>query len=264
MNPTREQLFVTASMNNQPVRLEAELLRVSDSSKSRGTIVLLHEGLGCVELWKSFPQELAEETSYDVVSYSRAGHGRSDQPSQPRDIGYLHHEANQVLPQILTHFRLSNPVLLGHSDGASIALLYASRSDSIAQAIIVEAPHLFVETITLAGIRQAGDKLESGLEKRLSRYHNNARALFLAWYETWLRPEFEQWNIEESIRAIRCPILAIQGEGDQYGTLRQIEQIQALAPQTELFKVPECGHSPHQEHPRLILQRLVEFLSPVL
>ncbi len=239
------------------LRIETALI---DTQGCKQTIVLLHEGLGSIELWKNFPAKLAESTGCRIISYSRLGHGRSDAPTRSREICYLQHEAEHVLPLVLDHFELTNPILFGHSDGASIALLYAGKAHNSSEAIIVEAPHLFVEDITLEGIREASDKFANGLEKKLSRYHNDAHALFSAWHDTWLTPEFKNWNIEEQVKHVRCPVLAIQGENDQYGTLEQVFRIKELAPQTELYVVADCGHSPHQENPNEILLRVAEFL----
>ena len=225
------------------------------------TIVLLHEGLGSLELWRDFPDRLCAATGCNILTYSRLGHGRSDQPATARNQRYLHQEAQQVLPRVIKHFDLTLPILFGHSDGASIALLYAAAFPPAVSAIVVAAPHLFVEEITLAGIRLADDRFASGLEQRLSRYHNDAAALFFAWRDIWLSEPFLQWNIEAAVKDVRCPILAIQGEADQYGTLAQIERIKELAGQTELLVLPGCGHAPHQEKTEVVLERVAEFLA---
>lgn len=240
------------------VQLETHHIRYGSGVS---TIVLLHEGLGCCELWRDFPKKLALQQHVNVLTYSRSGHGRSQPPTSPREIDYLHKEALIVLPQVIADLDLKNPVLFGHSDGASIALLYAASFPSSVAAVIAEAPHLFVEDITLQGIREAGSKFEQGLGKRLCKYHDDAKSLFYAWHDTWLSESFHKWNIEPYISSITCPVLAIQGADDQYGTLRQIERIKELAQQTELLVIPDCGHAPHQEKQEIVLKAISRFLA---
>lgn len=223
------------------------------------TMVVLHEGLGCVELWRDFPRRLAEVTSCRVLAYSRLGHGRSGQPLAERNVSYLHEEAHAVLPAVLKYFEIEEPILWGHSDGASIALLYAAEFPGRVKSVVVAAPHLFVENVTVSGIRETDEKFDQ-LVKRLGRYHDDAKALFLAWRNIWLSSEFYSWNIEKEVAQVKCPVLAIQGRNDQYGTLAQVERIKELAPQTELVILDDCAHAPHQEQPETVLALSAEFV----
>lgn len=254
MNSTRKAFQVLGS------RFEYSL---EEQVSAPITIVLLHEGLGCVELWRDFPARLAEQTGCTVLSYSRLGHGRSDSAIDARGVDYLHKEAYEILPAVLDNFKLSSAVLWGHSDGASIALLAASKFPERTKGVIAAAPHLFVEDVTVAGIREA-DTRAAQLVKRLERYHNDAGSLFAAWRDIWLSTPFRSWNIEQSIAEIQCPILAIQGRDDQYGTLAQVQRIQELAPQTRLLVLDECAHAPHQEQPEQVLKGTVAFLETIV
>lgn len=224
------------------------------------TVVLLHEGLGCLALWRDFPARLAAATSCRVLAYSRLGHGRSDPAAGRRDAFYLHEEAHIVLPAVLQSFEIASPLLWGHSDGASIALLYAAEFPRRVKGVVAAAPHLFVEEITVAGIRETDERYEH-LVKRLGRYHNDAPSLFCAWRDIWLSSEFSTWNIEHEIEKIVCPVLAIQGRDDQYGTLAQVERIKALVPQTDLVIMDNCAHAPHQEQTDSVLAKTAEFVE---
>ncbi|MBY0552312.1 MAG: alpha/beta hydrolase [Candidatus Obscuribacterales bacterium] len=229
------------------------------NSTASQTIVVLHEGLGCVELWRDFPERLAEKASCRVLAYSRLGHGRSDQPLAERNVSYLHQEAHVVLPAVLKYFEIEAPILWGHSDGASIALLYAAEFPDRVKSVVVAAPHLFVENVTVSGIRETDQRFEH-LVKRLGRYHDDAKALFLAWRNIWLSSEFYSWNIENEVSKVKCPILAIQGRDDQYGTLAQVGRIKELASQTELVILDDCAHAPHQEQADAVLALSVDFV----
>lgn len=229
------------------------------NSTESQTIVMLHEGLGCVELWRDFPERLAQKASCRVLVYSRLGHGRSDPPLADRDVSYLHNEAHLVLPAVLKHFEIGEPILWGHSDGASIALLYAAEFPDRVKSVVVAAPHLFVENVTVSGIRETDQRFDQ-LVKRLGRYHDDAKALFLAWRNIWLSSEFYSWNIEKDVAQVKCPVLAIQGREDQYGTLAQVERIKELAPQTELVILDDCAHAPHQEQADAVLALSAEFV----
>jgi pimeloyl-ACP methyl ester carboxylesterase len=231
------------------------------------SIVFLHEGLGCVAMWRDFPERLASATGFGALVYSRAGHGGSDRVTGTRPVRYLHDEALEVLPAVLEHFKLVKPVLFGHSDGASIALIHAgARSDSV-RALVVEAPHVFVEPASIDGIsRITADYETTNLRERLARYHGcNTDAMFRAWSDTWLSPEFRQWNIEEYLPAIECPVLVVQGEDDQYGTVKQVDAVttQVGGPAESLI-LSRCGHSPHSEKPDEVLAAAARFIQSAL
>lgn len=229
------------------------------------TIVFLHEGLGCVEMWRGFPEQVAEKTGFGGLVYSRAGYGKSDPVSLPRPITFMHHEAIEVLPAIVDAFGISDPILFGHSDGGSIALIYAgSEQVKPAKALVLEAPHVFVEPLSIASIEKARNEFEKGsLKSGLQRYHgDNLECAFRGWNDVWLNPEFRSWNIESFLPNISSPVLLIQGENDQYGTRRQIESISdsCRGPvQTELLA--DCGHSPHRDQPQTVLEIVSSFLT---
>ena len=230
----------------------------------RPTIVMLHEGLGSVALWKDFPERLAAATGAGMLIYSRYGHGASSLLEGDRPVEYMHHEAEIVLPAVLDHFKIERPILFGHSDGGSIALIYAGfRPDDVA-GLILEAPHVFVEDLTVASI--AGVKQlyrTSDLAGKLRRYHQSVDQTFWGWNNIWLDPRFKLWNIEAYLPAIRCPILAIQGLDDEYGTRAQLDTIAAATPATEVVMLAACGHSPHRDQGAEILRRSTDFVAAV-
>lgn len=245
------------------LRLEYQLL-TPDQSQAL-TLVLLHEGLGCVALWKEFPRQLAETSGCRVLSYSRAGYGGSDPCPLPRPLRFMHDEGLRVLPKILDAAGIEQAVLVGHSDGASIALIHAGGlADRRIRGLILMAPHVFVEELTLTSIRQARDAYaDTDLRQRLRRYHgDNVDCAFLGWSVAWLDPSFLQWNLEEYLPTIGVPVLLIQGEEDNYGTLRQLEAIKAQLPgKVEGVILPACGHSPFRDQPEKTLQASAAFLN---
>jgi pimeloyl-ACP methyl ester carboxylesterase len=228
------------------------------------TIVFLHEALGSVSTWRDFPARLAARSGCGALVYSRRGHGGSGPFSGLRSARYLHEEALEVLPAVLAHFKLSEVVLFGHSDGASIALLFAGARPDAVRGLILEAPHVFVEEAALAGIRRTIEAYETtNLPERLARHHGERTdALVRAWAEIWLRPEFRTWNIEESLPSISCPVLVIQGEDDQYGTLRQVDAIATqVRGAVQPLVLTKCGHSPHSERPKEVLAAAAGFIE---
>jgi pimeloyl-ACP methyl ester carboxylesterase len=249
-----------------------EILRCGPSDKPL-RVVLLHEGLGSVAAWRDFPDRLAGRIGEPVLAYSRAGYGQSTHPTAPRDAGFMHHEARVVLPALLHALAIERPILVGHSDGASIALIHAGTfcgngaPDDAAQAtaplgVAVMAPHLFVEEVTLSEIGKVSGSFDgSGLGHRLARYHRDPAATFRSWADAWLSAPFRRWNIEAEVAAIGCPLLAIQGEQDQYGTARQIERLAELAPHAKALMLADCRHSPHQEQPGAVLAALTGFVA---
>lgn len=228
-------------------------------------LVLLHEGLGCVDMWRSFPDRLAQQTGLAVFVYSRQGYGRSDPFEQPLEIDFMHRQGLDILPGVLDQAGIDQAILVGHSDGASIALIYSGkRSDSRIRGLVLLAPHLFVEEETLAGIRQAKQAFDSGqLADGLQRYHgDHTESTFRYWSGIWLDPGFSAWNIESSAAGIKVPLLAIMGEDDQYGTLAQIHKLAERSPQrSELAVLKDCGHSPHLEQMEQTLERIAGFLQ---
>jgi pimeloyl-ACP methyl ester carboxylesterase len=231
-------------------------------------VVLLHEGLGSVALWRDFPARLAARLDEPVLAYSRVGYGQSSLPQEPRGVDFMHHEARVVLPGLLQALDIPNPILIGHSDGASIALILAGSTQAPSSVntrpagVAVLAPHLFVEPVTVREIAKVRDEFEaSGLGERLARYHRDPAATFRSWADAWLSQAFLHWNIEAQVAAIDCPLLAIQGEDDQYGTPQQIERLVRLSPQAKALMLPDCRHSPHAEQPDVVLAALTGFVA---
>jgi len=245
------------------VRLEYQ--RLTPFADAGPTLVFLHEGLGCVALWKEFPRQIAKATGCPVLSYSRAGYGGSDACALPRPLSFMHDEAQQVLPKILAAADIRQAVLIGHSDGASIALIHAgSVTDQRLRGLILMAPHVFVEKLTLSSIRQAKTDFETtDLRRKLARYHgDNIDCAFWGWNQAWLDAKFVDWNLEEYLPKIEIPVLLIQGEADNYGTLHQLQSINyGLANQPEQVVLPDCGHSPFRDRPAETLQAILRFLE---
>jgi len=239
-----------------------ETLRIDPQQADQPTIVMLHEGLGSIALWKHFPHRLAERIGCRVLAYSRYGYGSSDKLMEKRPVTFMHHEGEVVLPELLDKLGIVRPILLGHSDGGSIALIFAGRYPDRPRALILEAPHVFVEDLSVASISQAKTNYQmTGLPHKLQRYHAHPVATFWGWNDVWLDREFRAWNIEEYLPAIRCPVLCIQGEEDEYGTIAQLKAIQARVPKTEILILPNCRHSPHRDQPEATLARMAEFVK---
>ena len=242
-----------------------EAARIEGRDSKLPAIVMLHEGLGSVAHWKDFPSVLAEATGAGVFLYSRYGHGRSDVLQEPRSVSYMHHEAQVVLPEILQKAGIERPVLLGQSDGASIAILYAATFPDSPAGLILEAPHVFVEDITVSSIAQARVFYEeTDLPQRLGRYHANVDSLFWGWNNIWLDPRFRDWNIESYLDSVRCPVLVLQGIQDEYGTKKQVEAIQRRIPSASAVMLDNCKHAPHRDRPEATLAAISRFLSCVL
>jgi pimeloyl-ACP methyl ester carboxylesterase len=238
-----------------------ETARIEARESNLPTIVMLHEGLGSVSHWKDFPSCLAEVTGAGVFVYSRYGHGASDALQAPRSVSYMHHEAQTALPEILRQAEIQRPVLLGHSDGASIAIIYAGTYPESPAGLILEAPHVFVEDLSVASIAQARDAYrETDLAERLARHHANPDSLFWGWNNIWLDPRFRDWNIESFLDSIRCPVLVLQGAQDQYGTLKQIEAIQQKIPSTSAVILEACRHAPHRDQREATVSTIRRFL----
>jgi pimeloyl-ACP methyl ester carboxylesterase len=227
------------------------------------TIVFLHEGLGCVALWKDFPERVAQATGCRVVVYSRYGYGQSSVLRESFKTDYMHREAQEALPVFLRQLNIVNPILFGHSDGGSIALIHAGAAKWPVRGLILEAPHCFVEDLSIAGIESAKQAyLSTDLGKKLGRYHADPDKTFWGWNDIWLHTDFRAWNIEEYLPAITCPVLAIQGIDDEYGTPAQIDAIAAQAGgPVELAKLSNCAHSPHRDQPAAVLAAVSRFIG---
>lgn len=251
---------------DRPVDLETLWLHPERSAAP--VMVFLHEGLGSVAMWKDFPRRLCDALGWRGLVYSRPGYGRST----PRPDGdtwqadFLHQQAHEVLPALLEALGLDRPDaaplwLLGHSDGASIALLHAARASARLQGAIVLAPHIFVEDLSVRSIEQARQAyLDGPLRSGLSRYHDDPDSAFWGWNRIWLDPAFRHWNIEAELHTLRCPLLAVQGLDDEYGTLQQIRRLKGPAPQTRLLELAACGHSPHRDQPEALIDAVAAFV----
>lgn len=224
------------------------------------TLVFLHEGLGSLGLWRDFPQKLSDATGLGAFIYSRAGYGKSEPAPLPRPVRYMHDEA-QLLPDILEAAGIDDPILVGHSDGASISIIYAGMGYP-ARALLLEAPHVFTEESGLQSIAKMRDLYaQTDLRKKLSRWHEDVDAAFLGWNGAWLDPEFRKWNLEEYLPRIRAPILLVQGQNDEYGSEKQLEAIQRQAAgPIECVLLPDCGHSPHRDKPEETLRAMAAFV----
>ncbi len=226
------------------------------------TLVLLHEGLGCVAMWRDFPERLAAATGYGVLVFSRRGYGASDPRPLPWPVTYMHDEACEVLPRVLDAAGVKHCILVGHSDGASIATIYAGgRQDFRVHGLVLMAPHFFVEDITVASIAEAKRAYESGdLRARLARYHQHVDVAFHGWNAGWLTTEFRDWRIDDAVAHVRVPMLIIQGVDDQYGTLAQVRMAQdeAYCP-VEVQVLDDCRHSPQVDQPEKVLTAIADF-----
>ncbi|MDI6687982.1 MAG: alpha/beta hydrolase [Desulfobacterales bacterium] len=244
-----------------------EIARLGPASKDAPTLIFLHEGLGCVDMWHDFPAELSEATGCGALIYSRFGYGRSDPCFLPRSIRYVHDEGLKVLPELIRATGIRDCILIGHSDGGSIAIIYSGGTPAIPlRGLITEAAHVFCEEITIRSIQQARKSYQKGrLRQKLEKYHGaNTDCAFWGWNNTWLHPDFVNWNIEEYLPAIKKPMLVIQGENDQYGTLAQVDAIARQAGAgAEVMVLPDCGHSPHNEQKAAILKVMADFISSV-
>ena len=228
----------------------------------RPALVLLHEGLGSVGLWRGLPEELGRATGRRTIAFSRFGHGRSAPPPKPRTPAFFHEEALEVLPQLLTELEVERPVLLGHSDGASIALIHAANHP--VSALVLLAPHVFVEDITVQAIRGTRTEYTSGrLRDRMARHHDDPDAAFWGWCDVWLDPAFREWTLEAETALVSVPTLVIQGAEDPYGSLEQLDRIEAQAPAAVQRLVLPGGHSPHLDHPQDVVRAVADFLTAV-
>jgi len=226
------------------------------------TLVFLHEGLGSISQWRDFPDRIVEATGLPAIIYARYGHGQSEVLRQPHGVDFMHREALEFLPELLRALGIARPILIGHSDGASIALVYAGSGHPLL-GLVVMAPHVFVEDITVESLVAAKQAFETtDLPQKLARHHRDPSKMFYGWNDMWLATVFRDWNIENFLPAIKCPLLAIQGHEDEYGSMAQVD---AIARQTggpvELLKLEHCGHSPQQDQPEIVAGAIAEFVE---
>ena len=240
-----------------------EIERITGRGAGGPTLVFLHEGLGSVSLWRDFPTRLAEVTGCPALVYSRSGYGLSIPNEEPRPIDWLHKEALETLPALRAALGLEDVILIGHSDGASIALIHAGSESYPVRGLVIEAPHVFVEEVTMVGLRDAVSAYETGgLRDRLARYHANVDVTFRGWSDFWGRPESRHWNIEQYLSGVRCPVLAIQGALDEFGTLAQLDAIERqISGPFERLVLARCGHSPHREQKQITLGTMTAFIA---
>ena len=239
-----------------------EVHRIPGVNAGAPDLVFLHEGLGSVSLWKDFPAQVAAATGSPVTVYSRYGAGDSDVLTEARPVSYMHDEGLRSLPDLLAQLQIENPILIGHSDGASIAIIHAGAHDRV-RGLALLAPHVFVEDLSVQSIAEARTRFETtNFPEKLGRHHRDAAATFWGWNNIWLSPEFRAWNIEEYLPRITCPILAVQGLDDQYGTMAQV---QAIARQSggpvEILPLAECRHSAHRDQPEAVLAAIARFVT---
>jgi pimeloyl-ACP methyl ester carboxylesterase len=241
--------------------LEYEWLDAGEPGKP--TLVFLHEGLGSIRQWRDFPLQVAKATGYRALVYSRYGYGQSEVLREDKaGVRFMHREALEALPALIAALRIDNPVLVGHSDGASIALIYAGTAGHPVRGLALMAPHVFVEPICVDSIRKASQAFTStDLAQRLGKYHRDPAKTFYLWADAWLDPEFLQWNIEEYLPGISCPVLAIQGADDEYGTMEQLARIRrGVRGHCELLELHACGHAPFRDQPQATLEAIARFV----
>ena len=241
---------------------QIEIKSIVNQNFNSTPILFLHEGLGSVSLWKEWPKKVALNLKRNVYCYSRLGMGNSSPLVGKRNINYMHDEALKVLPKIINYLNIKKPILIGHSDGASIALIYAG-SGFESESIILEAPHVFVEDISIRGVLEAKKLFKNNnLREKLNKHHKDVDGAFIGWSEAWVSEEFKNWNIEKYLKNISIPTMLIQGCNDQYGTMKQLESIaNQIKYDPFRLEIENCGHSPHIEYPHLILDNIKKFIN---
>lgn len=255
--------FVEIDWRGPAVRIEHQW--IAPERATALLIIFLHEGLGSLAMWKDFPQRLCDAANARGLVYSRPGYGQST----PRAADewwapdFMHRQAHDVLPALLNALKVSEPIwLFGHSDGGSIALLHAARFAERVAGAVVMAPHIVVEDLSVTSIAKAREAYEkTDLRQRLSKYHDDPDSAFWGWNNIWLDPAFRHWSIEQDIETITCPLLAMQGIDDEYGTLAQVHGIRDQVPHTRVLELSACGHSPHRDQPDAVIAATVAFLN---
>jgi pimeloyl-ACP methyl ester carboxylesterase len=256
-------LAAEGHLDVEGARLEYRFL--PPAAPGRPALVLLHEGLGSVALWRDFPDRLAAGTGAGVLVYSRAGYGRSSSVALPRPLTYMHDEGLRILPRVLDAAALPRVVLVGHSDGGSIALVHAGGADPGGRVagVVALAPHVLCEELSVRSIREARDAYQAGdLRAKLARYHDDVDVAFWGWNRAWLDPDFERWNIEEYLPRIRVPVLVLQGREDPYGTAEQLRRIErGCGARARTVLLDACGHSPHRDQRERTLAAIGAFVA---
>lgn len=244
----------------QGVSLET---RIIPGAAGSPWLVFLHEGLGCVALWRDFPDKVARRLGCPALVYSRRGYGRSAPLAGPRQPDFMHREALDVLPALLDRFAIERPILIGHSDGASIALVFAAEHPDRTAGAVLMAPHVFVEAVSQASIARITEAYEeTDLRERLARHHDHVDDAFLGWSRIWLEPRFRTWSLGDECSRLAVPTLLIQGEDDEYGTLAQLDAIEAAAPvRPRRLVLARCGHSPHRDHEATVIEAIAGFAA---
>lgn len=258
--------FVDIDWAGRRVRIEHQW--IGAQRRGQPLIVFLHEGLGSLSMWRDYPAQLCDAIGWRGLVYSRPGYGRSTPRAAEEAWGldFMHRQAEEVLPALFEALDIDTaadrPWLFGHSDGGSIALLHAARFPGRVAGAIVLAPHILVEDLSVKSIEKARTAyLETDLRQRLARHHDDPDSAFWGWNDIWLHPPFKAWSIEQEIRSITCPLLAVQGLDDEYGTLEQIHGIARRLPHTQLIELAECGHSPHRDQPAALTAAASRFLQ---
>lgn len=255
-------------LNSQKIEIQWH----KKGEKNQPTLIFLHEGLGCTRMWKNFPENLSRNTGCPALVFSRFGYGRSDPCPLPWKINFMHKEALRILPDIIKKAGIKNYILVGHSDGGSIGIIFSGSTHEKGlyakglKGLITLAAHVFCEQKTVKSIRQA--KIHYGqqnLKQRLEKYHGeNTENAFRGWNNVWLAPHFINWNIEKYLSRIDIPMLAIQGKDDQYGTIKQIESIKHHVKHVKPYLVDDCGHSPHIEQQKIVLNVMARFIHQIV
>jgi pimeloyl-ACP methyl ester carboxylesterase len=261
-----EPRFAAVAQGGRTVRLEYRRVGVDDPSAP--LLVFLHEGLGSASMWGSFPARLCEAGGWRGLVYSRAGYGLSTPrpPGERWPPSYMHEQARDVLPRLLAAVgvdaQADPPWLFGHSDGASIALIHAAACPDATAGLLLLAPHIFVEDLSIRSIEQARHAYEhTDLRQRLARHHADVDSAFRGWNDAWLDPAFRRWSIVGLLPAIRVPVLAIQGHNDEYGTMAQVDDLAAAVAQAEVLKLDRCAHSPHRDRPEAVMRAAIDFIG---
>ncbi len=246
--------------------LQLEILWAGPDPGLPPALVFLHEGLGSATLWRDVPAMVADRTGHRALTYSRQGYGASDPVPLPRPVTFMHDEARGPLPRLLDALGLDRPILVGHSDGGSIALIFAATWPERVAGLVLEAPHVFVEDCSVDSIARMKEVYETtDLKTRLARYHGeNTECAFRGWNDVWLTPAFRAWSIEDLLPHVTCPVLVIQGEQDEYGTVAQVEAIaRQVAGPVDTRLLSNCGHSPHRDQREATVEAMAEFIARV-
>ncbi|MCD6044031.1 MAG: alpha/beta hydrolase [Burkholderiales bacterium] len=237
---------------------------IGEAREGKPPLVFLHEGLGSIRQWRDFPAKVSAATGCRALVYDRYGYGQSEVLREPRRaVRFMHDEALVSLPELLEELKIGSPILVGHSDGASIALIHAGAGHAV-RGVAAMAPHVFIEPVCISSIEKAAQTFETtDFADKLGRYHRDVRRTFYGWADVWRDPEFKGWDIRDDyLPAVSCPVLAIQGHDDEYGTMAQLDEIgRRVRGQCELLKLENCGHAPFREQPEVVLEKIASFVK---